>query len=273
MGSVRLLIDDTAEVVNHYTYNPFGALFDTENTETVENPFRFAGYWWDEQFGQYYCIARYYDPALQRFTGRDPVLGKFSEPATLHAYLYCLNDPVNNWDPTGEMTLIELKATTMTTAASIGTAIAMVAQRGLTWAQNIISRINLATVARNIWIRGSDLWLRANIQTDRVYFWFARMAQGNPGSAPAARNAISNAKNVVNSGGGIGGQGQPYKGQQALIQLAKEAKRVGVTREEAKILLEWADEYEVLGLNHINTTHWIGGPHIAIGSQNHIPVK
>jgi hypothetical protein len=44
-------------------------------------------------------------PRIFRFTGRDPVLGDFREPFTLHAYLYCLNDPVNSIDPSGEETL------------------------------------------------------------------------------------------------------------------------------------------------------------------------
>ena len=29
-------------------------------------------------------------------------MGRFMEPMTLHRYLYCLNDPVNNIDPDGE---------------------------------------------------------------------------------------------------------------------------------------------------------------------------
>jgi hypothetical protein len=55
--------------------------------------------------------------------------------------------------------------------------------------------------------------------------------------------------------------------------LAREAKKIGVTEEEAKTLLKWADEYGVKpALDHINTDHWVGGAHIRIGSQNHIPV-
>ncbi|MFC1783580.1 RHS repeat-associated core domain-containing protein [Planctomycetota bacterium] len=69
----------------------------------MENPFRFAGYWWDDEIKQYYCRARQYDPQLQRFTSIDPVRGKFQEPMTLHQYLYCLNNPVNRWDPDGLM--------------------------------------------------------------------------------------------------------------------------------------------------------------------------
>ncbi|MEK7449365.1 MAG: RHS repeat-associated core domain-containing protein, partial [Planctomycetota bacterium] len=62
--------------------------------------------------------------------------------------------------------------------------------------------------------------------------------------------------------------------QDALIQLAKEVERRGVTKEEASTLLEWAEEYGVKpALDHIGTTHWSGGPHIRIGPVSHIPIR
>jgi RHS repeat-associated protein len=109
LGSVRELVylDSTdVKVKNRYTYDPFGGPL-TAETEDPDNfnPYRFAGYAWDGTIKQYYCNARWYDPALARFTGRDPVFGDFKEPLTLHAYLYCMNDPVNGIDPSGKMTL------------------------------------------------------------------------------------------------------------------------------------------------------------------------
>ena len=51
-----MLIDDTGAVENYYTYDPFGTLFDNESSTTaVENPYRFAGYWLDDEIAQYYC--------------------------------------------------------------------------------------------------------------------------------------------------------------------------------------------------------------------------
>jgi len=47
-----------------------------------------------------------YDPELQRFTSIDPVRGGFREPPTLHQYLYCLNNPINRWDPDGQYSLV-----------------------------------------------------------------------------------------------------------------------------------------------------------------------
>gem|GEM_PF-3394003 len=98
LGSVRMVIDPNAAVQNHYSFDPWGNIFDNEIEENVSNPYRFAGYFWDDETGLAYCNARIYDPVIGRFTSRDPVCGLFNEPFTLHAYLYCPNNPINMTD-------------------------------------------------------------------------------------------------------------------------------------------------------------------------------
>ena len=102
LGSVRQVIDTDGDVANRYVYEPYGSGFSAEVEETVDNPFTFTGQWWDEEIGQYYLRARMYDPQTYRFTARDPYQGDFTEPLSLHVYLYCLNDPVNHLDPSGQ---------------------------------------------------------------------------------------------------------------------------------------------------------------------------
>lgn len=101
LGSVRLVIDSSANVKNRYIYQPFGEAFTAETEETIGNPFRFTGQWYDAEIGEYFLRARMFDPHINRFTSRDPVFGKFEQPLTLHKYLYCVNDPINRWDPQG----------------------------------------------------------------------------------------------------------------------------------------------------------------------------
>jgi len=72
LGSTRQLMDCSAAIANHYTYDPFGVVFATENAESTENSFTFTGQYLDSETGQYYLRARMYDPHLSRFTGRDP---------------------------------------------------------------------------------------------------------------------------------------------------------------------------------------------------------
>ena len=106
LGSVRMLIDDTATVRNTYTYNPFGEDIDTEcskpgDTGYVNNPWKYTGQYHDTEIDQYYLRARQYDPQMMRFSGRDPVKGKPTEPLTLHKFLYCANEPINRVDLDG----------------------------------------------------------------------------------------------------------------------------------------------------------------------------
>jgi RHS repeat-associated protein len=98
---VRLIIDSSANVKNRYNYKPFGEVFTAETEETIGNPFGFTGQWYDSEIGEYYLRARMYDPHINRFTGRDPVFGKFEQPLTLHKYLYCQSNPINGIDPRG----------------------------------------------------------------------------------------------------------------------------------------------------------------------------
>jgi len=93
------VIDAAAAVVNHYTYEPYGQTLDA--AETVTNPWRFTGQYWDAETEEYHLRARQYNPFLARFTARDPSPGDFFEPRTLHRYLYCISDPLNRVDLTG----------------------------------------------------------------------------------------------------------------------------------------------------------------------------
>lgn len=47
-----------------------------------------------------------YDPKTQRFSSRDPVMGNFKEPLTLHQYLYCNNNPINYVDRDGKFAFV-----------------------------------------------------------------------------------------------------------------------------------------------------------------------
>jgi RHS repeat-associated protein len=99
LGSVRQIINADGGVVRYYTYRPFGEVVETGGS--FDNPFMFTGQYYDSEIDQYYLRARQYDPVLFRFTSRDPVFGQFTEPMTLHRYLYCGNDPLNRDDPLG----------------------------------------------------------------------------------------------------------------------------------------------------------------------------
>ena len=108
LGSVRQVIDTDANVENKYVYQPFGESFASEVAETITNDFKFTGQFYDSEIEQYYLRARMYDPAAYRFASRDPYEGSFENPLELHRYLYCLNEPVDYCDPTGESLILGL---------------------------------------------------------------------------------------------------------------------------------------------------------------------
>jgi RHS repeat-associated protein len=125
LGSVRLMIDDTGTAVNSYTYKPYGSFYESEAIETIANPWKFTGQYYDAEIEQYYLRARQYDPTMMRFTSRDSDRGEVLESLTLHKYLYTVNNPINRTDPSGEIYLNVangLKAATTVYAA--GTLIA-----------------------------------------------------------------------------------------------------------------------------------------------------
>lgn len=66
-----------------------------------ENPFRYAGYYWDRKTQYYYLQSRYYNPRPARFISEDSYEGEINTPITLNQYTYASNNPVMHEDPNG----------------------------------------------------------------------------------------------------------------------------------------------------------------------------
>ncbi|MDQ0062443.1 RHS repeat-associated core domain-containing protein [Paenibacillus harenae] len=66
-----------------------------------ENPYRYAGYYWDRKTQYYYLQARYYDPRLARFISEDTYEGETENPLSLNQYVYVESNPLNYVDPSG----------------------------------------------------------------------------------------------------------------------------------------------------------------------------
>ena len=131
LGSVRQVVKlnefSRAQVENRYAYTPFGEDLAAVTAETIANPFQFTGQWHDAEIGQYHLRARMYDPAMMRFTGRDPVRGGPNEPLTLHRYLYCVNDPPNRVDPSGKLSAANLVSGVITGYSLYGHGVSLAA--------------------------------------------------------------------------------------------------------------------------------------------------
>ncbi|MFL9836660.1 RHS repeat-associated core domain-containing protein, partial [Flavobacterium sp. ST-75] len=77
---------------------PFGEMLVDEHINSFNTPFKFNGKEYDEETGNYYYGARYYDPKWSMFIGVDPLADKYPDWSS---YAYCFNNPIRYVDPDG----------------------------------------------------------------------------------------------------------------------------------------------------------------------------
>ena len=105
-GDIINITDSTGAKVVTYTYNAWGKIISmTGNMElAVNNPFRYRGYYYDEESGLYYLNSRYYDPQTGRFINADSYLSTGRGTVAQNMYAYADNSPVMNTDSCGNYT-------------------------------------------------------------------------------------------------------------------------------------------------------------------------
>ncbi len=92
--SMALITGGQGGIQNSYQYDAFGVQL--EEKEQFYNRIRYTGQQYDNLTEQYYLRARYYNPVLGRFMQEDVYQGD-----GLNLYVYCGNNPVVSWDPSG----------------------------------------------------------------------------------------------------------------------------------------------------------------------------
>jgi len=116
-----------------YTYDAWGRLVYSAGSLQSINPLRYRGYYYDNDIKMYYLGSRFYDPALKRFINADDssVLG-VDQGSLLqyNLFAYCLNNPVNRTDSTGEISLPNWAKVTIGGVAIVGLAAATVLTGG-----------------------------------------------------------------------------------------------------------------------------------------------
>ncbi len=110
-GDITAIINEEGNEVARYSYDAWGnhAALDADGNDIIDpkhigllNPFRYRGYYYDDETGLYYLQTRYYDPEIGRFISQDDV--SYLDPEHingLNLYAYCLNNPVMMTDPDG----------------------------------------------------------------------------------------------------------------------------------------------------------------------------
>ncbi len=148
-GDVIALTDGFGAVTKRYAYDAFDNEENPDDSDT--NPFRYCGEYFDNETGTYYLRARYYDPAIGRFTQQDahwspanmiygdnprkiyerqdalglstytyaPEISAIMQSGNM--YVYCANSPVMYHDPSGHESMALTWTGTMWWLAGVDT--------------------------------------------------------------------------------------------------------------------------------------------------------
>jgi RHS repeat-associated protein len=101
LGSASLELDDQAQIISYEEYTSYGSTSYQAVRSQTELPkrYRSTGKERDQETGLYYHGARYYSPALGRWTSCDP-------DKRFHPYSYVGNNPTGRVDPSGRVPLL-----------------------------------------------------------------------------------------------------------------------------------------------------------------------
>lgn len=98
-GNVMALVNaGSGQPSARYEYAPFGEPLRVTGDAALLNPFRFSTKYTDDETGLLYYGYRYYSPTLAKWLSRDPL----EEEGGLNLYAFCLNNPINTFDPLGQ---------------------------------------------------------------------------------------------------------------------------------------------------------------------------
>ena len=113
MSNILGLVDDSGNIVVKYKYDAYGNRISITDTSGCDlgniNPFRYKGYYYDDDVEMYYCKSRFYVPLWHRWLNSDSI--NYLEPkniTSLNLFTYCNNNPVMYVDPTGRFTILGL---------------------------------------------------------------------------------------------------------------------------------------------------------------------
>ena len=125
------LIDANGTAVVNYRYDSWGMLTGISGsmagTLGKDNPYRFKGYYYDEETGMYYLKSRYYQSEICRFISADePELTRITPMALTdkNLYAYCDNNPIVRRDMDGALWGFVLAGAAV--GAAIGAAIQVI---------------------------------------------------------------------------------------------------------------------------------------------------
>ena len=116
-GDVIEIRSAYGSLVARYTYDAWGKVISITNENGLDvtdnaahvanaNPFRYRGYYYDDEIGIYYLQSRYYDPVVGRYISADDIEMINGDNILSHnLYAYVSNNPTNDIDFSGFLSL------------------------------------------------------------------------------------------------------------------------------------------------------------------------
>ena len=104
------LVDANGGAVVNYKYDSWGKLISITGSmsETLgkDNPYRFKGYYYDDETRMYYLKSSYYQPEICRFISADVYIATELNMNGSNMYNYCKNNPVMLIDSDGDFAIL-----------------------------------------------------------------------------------------------------------------------------------------------------------------------
>src|SRR5207249_11803613 len=91
-GNINAMVDSSQVISASYRYDPFGTLISASGSMAGTNMYRFSSKEWLFYSKLSYYGYRFYDPSMQRWLNRDPIL----EYGGINLYGFVSNDPVDS---------------------------------------------------------------------------------------------------------------------------------------------------------------------------------
>ncbi len=124
LGSVVGLTNASGQLIERYTYDPYGKTFvekwtgtawATTNASSVGNPFMWTGQRYDAATGTYHFLYRTYSPTIGRWLQRDPA--GFMDGVNL--YEYVASRPVASTDADGRKANVSVNSSSCTISVTV----------------------------------------------------------------------------------------------------------------------------------------------------------
>ena len=264
-GSVRALSDAAGQVVERVEYQAYGqptfvaVAGSTYAVSQVGNPYAYTAAEWVHDTGLSNHQLRLLDLGTGEFVSREP----FGLDG-VNGYWYARANPNKFTDPNG----------TSAVAIALGAGAAITAPAWLPYAI-VGGLVVVGAGVAYIWWQDNKPYEPIMAQEEKKQPDTANPPAPVPQSCPAPPLPNPNSDPNEDPNSNPSNPKRNNKDQEAVIDLAKEAKKKGgLNKQDADILQKWAKEYGVRTRGpeqHLNRN--FNKPHIHVGPVDHIPVQ